>query len=85
MKKPSFAMQASAVRDMVSHCKRCGHYGEQVISWAEQASTTLDALAQYEDWMREAWRLGRENPALVKVLQAFPGAKLVDVRETDGD
>lgn len=98
-KKPSFAEQASAITDLVSHAKRCGHYGDPVLAWAAQAATTLTALAEFESHMRECYmlarrspeavielfRFAREHPELLHVLTAFPGARIVDARCHDDE
>lgn len=98
-KKPSFAEQASAITDLVSHAKRCGHYGEPVLAWAAQAATTLTALAGIEQHLREFYafarrspdgviellRIARENPELLNLLTAFPGSRIVDVRRFDDE
>lgn len=81
MSKPSFAMQASAVTDLVNHAMRDGNLGEPAMSWARQAAVTLGALAEIEAPVREFYRLSKQHPELAELLTMFPGSRIVDVRD----
>ncbi len=82
--RPSFAAQASAVTDLVNHAARNQTLGEPALSWARQAAVTLGALAEFEQPIREFYRLSKRHPALAELLTALPGARIADVREMDG-
>lgn len=80
--KPSFAMQASAITDLVNNAMRSKSLGEPAMSWARQAAVTLGALAEIEEPIREFYRLTKQHPALATILTTFPGSRIVDVRDT---
>lgn len=82
--KPSFACQSAAITEAVAIISRLGEMGEPEMAWLKQGAITLGKMSECEDLMRAVYLLHLETPALAMVLQALPGARIADVRETNG-
>lgn len=80
----SLSMQIACLRHCVAAAGQAD-VGEQIIADAEAGIASLEWVERNTEIIREVRRLMTDNPAIIAVLKAFPGAQIGHVADEMSD
>jgi hypothetical protein len=79
----SIAMARQSIEHLIALCETHADGSmRSICNQAKHGALVLAWLERRQDLMKAVERLDRQRPDLADLLRAFPGAEIVDVRDT---